>query len=428
MLRLDKGRLDLDELAMQDRGRRASGHATIRRDGDAATLTGALALDVGRARTAWILGRASGGSLDFASTGRSPAALINGLAGAGTVNFTGAALARSDPAALDRVVAKAQNPDAPVDETNIAFAFGNELNRGPLPVPDGSAPIALSGGVMKVGPISIPRRSGDGALSADLDLRKLSGGTRLTLTSSASNLKFWSGPPPSAVVAVDNALRRRSGSSTSAPFPPRSRRRRSRARPTASQQWKPTFASALSSTGVSRASDSWIAGSRRSRTSKSSRIAAEGAARNTCARWRKRRRRPSSKQQRGRGSCRPQRQRRRRRRRKKRRPRRQRRTRRPPTARGRSRPKHPTATRRQPTRLRSRPRRRRRATNSAPMAPAAPMPPPRPKVRSTPVEPAARRALLIGMGVALGLEHEHPNGRRQIGVAARGVDSRSQPD
>ncbi len=93
-----------------------------------------------------------------------------------------------------------------MDETNIAFGLGAELNRGPLPVPDGSAPVALSGGVMKVGPISIPGRSGDGALSADFDLRKLAGGTRLTLTSSASNLKFWSGPPPTAMVAVDNVL------------------------------------------------------------------------------------------------------------------------------------------------------------------------------------------------------------------------------
>ena len=122
------------------------------------------------------------------------------------MNFTGAALARSDPAALDRVVAKAQTPDAPLDETNIAFAFGNELSRAPLPIPDGSAPISLSAGVMKVGPIRIPGRRGDGALSADLDLRKLAAETRLTLTSSASDLKFWSGPPPSATVTVDNAL------------------------------------------------------------------------------------------------------------------------------------------------------------------------------------------------------------------------------
>ena len=104
------------------------------------------------------------------------------------------------------MVAKAQAPDAPLDETNIAFAFGNELSRAPLPIPDGSAPIALSAGVMKVGPIRIPGRRGDGSLSADFDLRKLAAETRLTLTSSASDLKFWSGPPPSAAVAVDNVL------------------------------------------------------------------------------------------------------------------------------------------------------------------------------------------------------------------------------
>ena len=196
MLSLDRGRLDLDDLAMQVAGGAASGHATIRRDGDAATLTGALTVESVAIERPGFSGRL-GGSLDFASTGRSPAALIDGLAGAGTVNFTGAALARSDPAALDRVVARAQTPDAPLDETNIAFGLGAELNRGPLPVPAGSAPIALSGGVMKVGPIGIPGRSGDGALSADFDLRKFAGGTRLTLTSSASNLKFWSGPPPS---------------------------------------------------------------------------------------------------------------------------------------------------------------------------------------------------------------------------------------
>jgi hypothetical protein len=104
------------------------------------------------------------------------------------------------------VVAKAQTPDAPLDETNIAFAFGNELNRAPLAIPDGSAPLSLSAGIMKIGPIKIPEGRGDGALSADLDLRTLATETRFTLTSSASDLKFWSGPPPSAGVMVDNAL------------------------------------------------------------------------------------------------------------------------------------------------------------------------------------------------------------------------------
>src|ERR1700721_4709579 len=112
---------------------------------------------------------------------RHPPALINGLAGSGAVNFAGAARARNDPTALDRVLAKAQTPDAPLDETNIAFAFGNELNRAPLAIPDGSAPFSLSAGIAKIGPIKISGGRGDGALSADLDLRTLAAETRLAL-------------------------------------------------------------------------------------------------------------------------------------------------------------------------------------------------------------------------------------------------------
>ena len=204
-LRFDKGRLDLDDFAMKIAGGSASGRATLRRDGDNATLTGGLALDSVVFDRPGFSGRI-GAALDFASTGRSPAALINGLAGSGTVTFAGAALARSDPTALDRVVAKSQTPDAPLDETNIAFAFGNELNRAPLAIPDGSAPLSLSAGVMKIGPIKITDGQGGETLSADLDLRTLATQARFALSSSASDLKFWSGPPPSAAVTLDNAL------------------------------------------------------------------------------------------------------------------------------------------------------------------------------------------------------------------------------
>jgi AsmA family len=204
-LRLDKGRLDLDDFTMRIAGGGASGHATLRRDADNVTLTGALALDSVDLDRPGFSGRLSA-AVDFASTGRSPAAVINGLAGSGTVTLTGAALARSDPDALNRVVAKAQAPDAPLDETNIAFALGAELNRAPLALPDGPAPLALSAGVAKIGPIKIAEGGKDEALSTDLDLRTLAAETRLTLTSSASDLKFWSGPPPSAAITVDNAL------------------------------------------------------------------------------------------------------------------------------------------------------------------------------------------------------------------------------
>jgi hypothetical protein len=204
-LRFDRGRLDLDDFAMRVAGGAASGHATLRRDADNVTLTGALALDSVALDRTGFSGRI-GAALDFASTGRSPAALVSGLAGSGTATFAGAALARSDPAALDRVVAKAQTPDALVDETNIAFAFGNELNQAPLAIPDGPAALALSAGLMKIGPIKILEGKGDEALSADFDLRTLTTQARFTLTSSAGDLKFWSGPPPSATVTIDNAL------------------------------------------------------------------------------------------------------------------------------------------------------------------------------------------------------------------------------
>jgi AsmA-like C-terminal region/AsmA family len=204
-VRFDKGRLDLDDFAMRIAGGEASGHASLRRDADNVTLTGALNLDSVALDRTGFSGRI-GAALDFASTGRSPGALINGLAGTGTVTFAGAALARSDPTALDRVVAKAQTPDAPLDETNIAFAFGNELNRAPLAIADGSAPLSLSAGVAKIGPIKIPHGQGDEAMNADFDLRTLTTQARFTLTSSASDLKFWSGPPPSAAVTIDDAL------------------------------------------------------------------------------------------------------------------------------------------------------------------------------------------------------------------------------
>ena len=56
MVRFDKDRLDLDGVTMQIAGGAASGHATLRRDGDTATLTGSATVELDRGRTARILG------------------------------------------------------------------------------------------------------------------------------------------------------------------------------------------------------------------------------------------------------------------------------------------------------------------------------------------------------------------------------------
>ncbi len=204
-LRFDKGRLDLDDVAMGLAGAAASGRATLRRSGEIATLAGALSVEPALVRRAGFSGRI-GARLEFASTGRSVAALMAGLAGGGAADFVGASLARSDPAALERVVAAAQAPDAQIDETSIAYQFGVDLDKGALAIPDGPTPVALSVGMLKLGPIAIVAPRVAATLTASLDLAHPRLETQLQLAAPVMGLKFWSGPPPSASVTVDDAL------------------------------------------------------------------------------------------------------------------------------------------------------------------------------------------------------------------------------
>ncbi len=204
-LGLDKGRLELGEIGASWLGGSVSGHATLRRIGESATLSGALGADRLAIRRTGFVGEV-GGALDFASTGRNPAALIAGLAGSGNVRFAGAELMRSDPAALGRVVARAQEPDAQLDETNIGFFLAKELDKAPAVLPEGTAPAALSAGALKMGPIALPGPQGQADVTATFDLRSLSLDTGLRLVSPSDKLKFWSGPPPAASVTVQDAL------------------------------------------------------------------------------------------------------------------------------------------------------------------------------------------------------------------------------
>ncbi len=204
-LRLDKERVDLDDMAMKIASGAASGRASLRRDRDSATLSGTINAEALAVSRPGFSGRI-GGAVEFASTGKSPAALIAGLAGGGSAQLAGAELARSDAAALDRVVARSQGPDAQLDETNIAYEFGQELNKAPLKLPDDATPLSLSAGTMKLGPLTIALPHGDATVSASFDLTRLSLETRFTLTSLSAGLKFWSGPPPSATVTVQDGL------------------------------------------------------------------------------------------------------------------------------------------------------------------------------------------------------------------------------
>jgi uncharacterized protein involved in outer membrane biogenesis len=201
---MDRGRFDIDEFAMNVAGGRASGHVSLRRDGAAATLTGQASLDAVAIDSATVRGRL-GASLAFAGTGQSPSALIAGLVGEGQVETAGIAIARLDPGALGRVLAKASAPDAAIDETNVAHALGVELDRQPMSLPDGTAPALLNAGVIHVGPLDVAGQGGRVSTGADFDLRSQALTIRATIAAAAGG-KFWSGPPPSFAVAVTGPL------------------------------------------------------------------------------------------------------------------------------------------------------------------------------------------------------------------------------
>ena len=75
----------------------------------------------------------------------------------------GAAVPHLDPGALTRVLVRAQSGDIEIDETNVAYDLGLELDRAALPLPDGAAQATLSAGVVHVGSLAISRawRLGD---------------------------------------------------------------------------------------------------------------------------------------------------------------------------------------------------------------------------------------------------------------------------
>jgi hypothetical protein len=130
------------------------------------------------------------------------AGLIGSLAGDGRVALRGASVPHLDPNALTRVLGRPQGADTPIDETNVAYALGQEFDRGALPLPDGDVPATLSGGVVHVGPMAM---AGATKASAAYDLRAQTLTMNIDLAAAASGKPF-NGPQPTVAVALTGGL------------------------------------------------------------------------------------------------------------------------------------------------------------------------------------------------------------------------------
>jgi uncharacterized protein involved in outer membrane biogenesis len=203
-LRMDRGRLDLDDVEMDLGGARATGRLTLRRDAALAAVTGEASVEPVAVDQPALRGR-FGGELTFAGSGDSLGALIGGLAGEGKIELRGAATPHLDPGALTRVLARAQSGDIGIDETNVGYNLGLELDRAALPLPDGAAQATLSAGVIRVGPLAISRAGGSATASATFDLRAQSLALDVAFAEARGG-KFWIGPPPAVDVSLTGAL------------------------------------------------------------------------------------------------------------------------------------------------------------------------------------------------------------------------------
>lgn len=194
--------LTLSDVAMKIGDGRLAGHLTVRRDRSKVLAAGAVDFDGVAFHTRYASGQASG-SLGFAATGRSEAALVASLAGSGTVRLSGLTLQKSDPGALARIVTETDRGTVAVDAPEIRSALKRQLDRAALRVGDSTYDANMAAGVLRLTPkgkTAGSRAAGASArFSAALDLRHARIAARAVLTSKSAP-RDWKGPPPRAAV------------------------------------------------------------------------------------------------------------------------------------------------------------------------------------------------------------------------------------
>jgi uncharacterized protein involved in outer membrane biogenesis len=203
-LQLGRGLVGLNDLTMNVAGGALAGHATIRRDGPNASLSGAFSLEPVTVDRPNFVGRISGAA-DFAGSGQSTDALVAGLAGSGRVRLAGAQIPHLDQGALGRIIEKAQAQDYAIDQTNVTHALDLELNKQALRVADAEAPVSITAGTVRLGPFYARDVKDTATLLANFNIRAFALEIRAAFAE-AQAPSFWSGPPPSVNVILKGPI------------------------------------------------------------------------------------------------------------------------------------------------------------------------------------------------------------------------------
>ncbi|HEY1736159.1 MAG TPA: AsmA-like C-terminal region-containing protein, partial [Methylovirgula sp.] len=180
----------------------------LRRNGASAATSGHVTL-AGYNLVLPSLRGALNADLDLAGTGDSPAALIGGLAGSGTVTLADAVLPRTDPEAMVRVFKAVESDALSLDTDEISRTIDAELEKGASHLDDVTFDAGLAQGVLRLTPKGQQAKTvGPGmkeSLEGSVDLAHLTLDQRSTLTLTTLP-KNWSGNAPVIELGSTGAL------------------------------------------------------------------------------------------------------------------------------------------------------------------------------------------------------------------------------
>lgn len=197
-LKADADGLKLEKLAGSYGGGKVSGQLAARREGGLAQLSGGVELaqvDLAGLTGGAFLGKVSG-RFEAGGSGESPARLVAGLGGAGSLNFAGASLAKFDPGGYARVIAATGEDASESESARLQDRLGAALDQGAWQLGDVTLGFTLAGGIVRLAPMTIERAQLRAEASGLVDLRSLSADLRLGLRPLGQMPKGWTVQTP----------------------------------------------------------------------------------------------------------------------------------------------------------------------------------------------------------------------------------------
>lgn len=193
----------LTDIVARHAGGSLSGRISLRREGGLAQLTGALGLS--ELDLAVLTGRAVGGRIsgrvELGGSGESPARLIAGLSGAGSLRLTGTSVSQLDPTAYARVIAGTGEDASESEAERLQRRLTEALDRGSWALGDLTLPFTVAAGLARLQPFSFDSNGLRVQASGFIDLRALTADLRLNLRPLGPLPKGWPSDAPQIGIA-----------------------------------------------------------------------------------------------------------------------------------------------------------------------------------------------------------------------------------